>query len=346
MQSVLLKEDLDEILYEGEDFFQRHYGARYLIFGASGFIGKWLVTILNYHITRSSSSAEIVVVSRDAGLSEIKMSRFSDFKIQPNIKFMNYEEFFADSVGPSNQTGFDLIFHLATPTHNFDASMNQIVPTARRILETLERQANQPKLIHFSSGAVYNYNAKFPIKIEESFPTLEPHAAVNVYQRTKLELESLFGEASIAGVVKALNPRLFAFLGPGFPISGHFAVSNFVRDAMARRPICIQGNPLNTRSYMYPTDLLTWTFRALSKFDEVRNLPLNFGSSEAITINDLAILVGRLTDQKQIIYENRKVSDEHHYVPSVDSTMQVLGVAIKRGLEESLSRWLRYLRGL
>lgn len=343
--SKILREDFGEIIDQSEHFVGSFAGARHLIFGGSGFVGKWLVSVLEEVATSKGGKPNITVVSRDPQQTELAVRRFKQNTKGSPTNFISYSKYFSRCDSSQYVGGFDFIFHLATPTTHFDESLKLITPTAHRIVETIENHANVPKLTHFSSGIVYNYDSKLPTKIQEDCPVVEEMSTINVYQKTKLELENIFNNASARGVLEAINPRLFAFLGPGFPINGHFAASSFVRDAMAGRRITIQGNTMNSRSYMYPTDLMLWTLRALSKFREILEVPLNFGSSDSITIGQLATLVASSSNQVEVICEDGSSTLEHHYVPSVESTSRVLGVQLKKSVSESVIRWISYLQG-
>ena len=84
--------------------------------------------------------------------------------------------------------------------------------------------------------------------------------------------------------------RIYSLVGPGLPLDGHFAIGNFIRDAIAGRPVQVVGGESILRSYLYVSDAVTrlWGL-AISPFGGS-----TVGSPDPITIRDLAGLVGKV----------------------------------------------------
>jgi dTDP-glucose 4,6-dehydratase len=140
--------------------------------------------------------------------------------------------------------------------------------------------------------------------------------------------------------------RCFAFVGPHLPLDAHFAIGNFIRDAMRGDPIQVKdGTPY--RSYLYAADLAVWLWTILFK-GAVRR-PYNVGSDQEITISDLAQTVlttlnGSIPPLSATTLNFK--SPASHYVPSVDRVQSELGLRPLIPLEGAIRRAAEFARNL
>jgi dTDP-glucose 4,6-dehydratase len=135
--------------------------------------------------------------------------------------------------------------------------------------------------------------------------------------------------------------RCFAFVGPHLPLDAHFAIGNFIRDAIKGEPITVQdGSPY--RSYLYAADLAIWLWTILFKGEACH--PYNVGSDQEITIADLAHTVANAMSGSVLapISDRSTNSASPSYVPSTLRIMSELEIELPINLVQAIIKILNY----
>jgi nucleoside-diphosphate-sugar epimerase len=263
--TALPADDLVHVLTHVGDLWERARGTRTFLTGGTGFFGPWLVESFAHANERLGLDAELVVLSRDP---DAAMSRLPALRTAPGVTFWKGDvRGFEFPRGP-----FDLVIngaaessqqgHVGDQRHMFDT----IVDGTRRTL-ALAREAHATNYLLLSSGAVYGKQPSSLTHVPEHHsgaPDLGD--ARSAYGEGKRAAEVLAAVESECGELSVRVARCFAFVGPHLPLDIHFAIGNFVRDAMGRGPIRIQGDGTAVRSYLYMADLAVWLWTlALSR---------------------------------------------------------------------------------
>ena len=137
--------------------------------------------------------------------------------------------------------------------------------------------------------------------------------------------------------------RIFNTYGPWMRPDDGRAVSNFITQALAGKPITIFGDGSQTRSFTYVDDEIRG-FLAL--LDSDVNSPVNIGNPYTEhTVAELAELVVEVTgSSSEIVYEPLPVDDPTQRQPDITLARSLLGWEPKVGLREGLSRTADYFR--
>jgi dTDP-glucose 4,6-dehydratase len=195
-----------------------------------------------------------------------------------------------------------------------------------------------------SSGAVYgNQPSEITHVPEEYAGSPDQTNAAFAYGEGKRLAELLCACFQKQHGLECVIARCFAFVGPYLPLDAHFAIGNFIRDAVAGGPIRIRGDGTPYRSYLYAADLAIWLWTMLFRGQSLR--PYNLGSARDLPMSELAEAVRNALDTTvRVILELQPApgAKPARYVPSVDRARVELGLAEHIALHEAIRRTARH----
>lgn len=309
-------------------------GARLFVTGGTGFFGRWLMALL----ARAGAEFDIAacVLTRDP---DAFARACPELAAAANITLkrgdVRYFEF------PKGR--FTHVVHAATDTSaaaDADAAnlIDTIVGGTRRVLE-FAAAAHVERLLYVSSGAVYGPQPTDMEQIDEDYSgagnPLDPRAA---YGQAKRLAEQMCVCAAQAARFAPVIARAFAFVGPGLPRDGHFAIGNFVRDALAGRDIVVTGDGAPLRSYLHASDLAAWLVTLLARGEA--GAAYNVGSDVAVSIGELAQRVASLAPAPaRVVIKGAPSADglRARYIPSI-ARARALGLDVFTPLDEAIRR--------
>lgn len=220
-----------------------------------------------------------------------------------------------------------------SPLQRYD----QIVDGTRNLLNFAIGCGAQRFLLT-SSGAVYGSQPDHLDRIPEDWhgmpDTLNSANAYGVGKRSAEHLCALYGTTYGLQTIVA---RCFAFIGPDLPLSVHFAIGNFVRDALWKDEIVVGGDGTPIRSYLDQTDLAHWLSTILE--DGESGEAYNVGSDCAISVADLAHLVRDLIapgKPVRIVGAHLGSPDRNIYVPDINKAKRGLALSVSLSLEDAV----------
>ena len=284
--------DLDTIAETSEADLRSLASARIFVTGGTGFVGTWLVSALHHADRQLALDLDVRLLTRDPVRFAATQPQLADWATA--IK--------GDVLSCPNPGVVDFAIHAATSAsaalndERPDLMRQTIVEGMDRVLGALSPSGPIP-LLFTSSGAVYGRQPLDLDCIPESYPLESADIApTNAYALGKQDAERIALAASRSGGPSLRLARLFAFVGPLLPLDAHFAIGNFIRDALAGGPIRVAGDGQAVRSYLYAADMVAQLLALLVRGEP--ETPYNVGSNEAISIADLAHLVANTLDPR------------------------------------------------
>jgi dTDP-glucose 4,6-dehydratase len=163
---------------------------------------------------------------------------------------------------------------------------------------------------------------------------LNPDNAYSVAKRCAEHLCALYQDQHGLETVIA---RCFAFVGQDLPLDVHFAIGNFINDAMNSSSITVDGNGTPVRSYMDQRDLAKWLTTLLEKGKSGE--AYNVGSDVAITIKDLANKVRDIIAPAKlvnIVGVTNSQNFRNRYIPSILKASSELNLSLSYTLDDSI----------
>lgn len=338
----LLTDDLKHILAYTQNLWEDLRGKRIFITGGTGFFGCWLLESFIWANDHLNLEAKAVVLTRNPDDFSQKAPHLSSHPAidlyQGDVKNFDF---------PTGE--FSHVIHAATEA---SAKLNQenpllmfdtIIEGTKRTLE-FARFCQAKKFLLTSSGAIYGKQPSEITHVSEDYlgsPDLtNPSSAYGEGKRTAEMLSILYGQKYQFEVKIA---RCFAFVGPYLPLDTHFAIGNFIRDALNHNDILIKGDGTPYRSYLYAADLAIWLWTILFKGKSC--YPYNVGSDEDLTIAELAQLVASLFDPKvsvNIMKQPNPNQLPERYVPSIQRAETELNLKAFIDLKDSIRKTVKY----
>jgi len=307
-----------------------------LITGGTGFFGRSLLRSLA-ETNNFDNKCDVHVFSRSAD---------SFYKNNPEFKQLKFVRLFRGDVEDldSFPAGIDYthIIHAANPSTRVVGlrpieRFKQITNAIDNVLD-FSVACGVKKILLAGSGGVYGTQNSFINKIPESSLTIpDPLNALSSYSIAKRFEEHL---ASLYEYEYGLNyvvARCFAFVGVDLPLNVHFAIGNFIRDALWAEEITVNGDGTPLRSYLDQRDLANWLVKLLmeGKSGEAYNV----GSDEAVSISELAFMVRDLISPHKpvcILGSPQPSAERSRYVPDISKIYKHLGLRPTYSLKQSI----------
>jgi len=307
-----------------------------LLSGGTGFFGRAFLDYLKFHFSEHPSIS-VCVLTRSPG-------RFLD--LYPRFKSLPWLSLYeCDLLDPSSLPRgrqFTHVIHAATEATlsssiDYKRHYFEIIDSARSILELAVR-SDVSRFLMISSGAAYGPQPLTMKKICETWngsPFLPlASSAYGLGKRAAEHMCALYHDSH--GLDYSIA-RCFAFVGPDLPLNAHYAIGNFISDALSGRDIIVNGDGTPLRSYLYQADLAHWLYTLLlrGRDEEVYNV----GSDVTISVGDLAELICSLIDPGLKVHIRGGATGANssvNYIPDVSKVLGEFGLRAETSLREAI----------
>ena len=325
------------MLEKTEHLWPEMRGCQIFLTGGTGFFGRWLLESFLAANSAFDLRAQATVLSRSPHRFRLICPHLADSR---SVELLEGDV--RDFTFPQGE--FPFVIHAATDsvpgqTGTPEDLLSTIVDGTRRCLQFAESHGTK-KFLLTSSGAVYGAQPPNMTHIAEDYRGAPDVGSPNsVYGEGKRTAEMLCAMAAARSGMECKIARCFAFVGPHLPLDAHFAIGNFIRDALRGGPIYIQGDGTPRRSYLYAADLAVWLWTMLFQAPSMR--PFNVGSGNDRSIREIAEAVAAAIHPDIEIQVARNASPSasiQRYVPSVEAAKRELNLSEGISLHDAIQR--------
>jgi dTDP-glucose 4,6-dehydratase len=306
-------------------------GARVVITGAAGFIGSHLADAL---LDRGCSVVGIDNLSTGSTANIAHLANRDFTFIKHDVTNYIYIE------GP-----VDYVLHWASPASPVDY-LELPIPTLKvGALGTHKALglalAKKATFVLASTSEVYGDPLEHPQK-ETYWGNVNPIGPRGVYDEAKRFAEAMTIAYHRFHGLETRIVRIFNTYGPRMRTHDGRAVPAFISQALRGEELTIFGSGMQTRSFCYITDLVDGILRLMAS--DVRE-PVNIGNPRETTIEEIALIIKRLTGStSEIGYRPLPEDDPKVRRPDITRARTLLGWEPKVGLEEGLTNTIEYFR--
>ena len=300
---------------------------RILVTGGAGFIGSHLCERL------LANGDEVICVDNfftgdKRNVKHLLQNQYFEL-IRHDITFPLYLE-------------IDQIYNLACPAspihYQFDPvqTIKTSVHGAINMLGLAKR--TKARILQASTSEVYGNPTVHP-QHESYVGSVNPIGPRACYDEGKRAAETLFFDYNRQHDLDIRVVRIFNTYGPRMAMNDGRVVSNFILQALRKKPITINGDGNQTRSFCYVDDLVEGLILMME--------PVNIGNPDEITILQLAEEIINLTNSNsKIVFKNLPEDDPVQRQPDIATAKKLLQWAPKVKRHDGLKKTIKYFKGL
>jgi UDP-glucose 4-epimerase len=237
--------------------------------------------------------------------------------------------------------GVDCVYHLAARVRvpesiHYPAEYNDVNVSGTVAVMEAMRDTGVKRVVFASSGALYGEQAHQPINERQTPSPNSPYGVSKIAAEYYIStLGELYG-------IETVSLRIFNAYGPGQELPPNYppVIPQLLKQAQGGGSLVIWGDGTQTRDFVCVDDVVD-ALLAAATATAVNRAVINIGRGQAISINDLAACVARVTGQQvNVLHTLSQSGGVSRLVADVGLAKQLLGWEPRTDLDQGLRRIL------
>ena len=315
-----------------------------LITGGAGFIGSHLIEYL------TSKSEQVLVLDDFSGTKDLNLNRALKSDLVEVINGSILDQKLVEDLMQSVTKCYHLAASLGVERINNDPFKSlEVNIKGTEIVLNAASKFNVRTLLA-SSSEVYGRNPNMPLTEESDRVLGSPKVARWSYSEAKaideLHAFELYKHKSFPVSIA----RFFNTVGPRQSGSYGMVLPRFIKAAISNQPLTVYGDGTQSRTFCSVTDVVD-ALILLMESNESIGQAFNIGSTNEITITELAQKVIRLTNSSSVIVYKKHAEvfgdnfeEPQRRVPDISKIKKAVGWQPKQSLDEVIVEITEYLK--
>lgn len=244
----------------------------------------------------------------------------------------------------------DWIFNLACPASPVHYQYNPVKTVKTSVMGALNMlglaKRVRARILQASTSEVYGDPAEHPQK-ETYWGNVNPIGPRSCYDEGKRVAETLMMDYHRQNKVDTRIIRIFNTYGPRMAVGDGRVVSNFVVQALRGETLTIYGDGSQTRCFCFVDDLIDGMVRLMSYTGSNAHEPVNVGSTEERSMNDLVSALGEVIGRRLTVERRALPGDDPvRRRPDTSRAIERLGWSPTTSLTDGLRKTVEYFRSV
>lgn len=345
-ENTVIWNDLEEIVTD--PIFDEIAGGRFLISGATGFVGYYLIEALANAARKKNTTLKIYAIVRNIAKG---IEKFKELYQDGYIEFI--EQDISEPI--KLDQAVDYVIHMASnaaPREYLSMPVETMKINFMGTNHMLEYAKNfsVKRFIYISTIEVYGSGHGEETIGESDYGIVDSLNVRSCYPISKKAAETLSISYMEAYGVPVIIGRLSYLFGPGMGATDSKVVAQFTRDAVAGKNIVLKSKGLQKRTYCYISDAVRGILYVLGRGENGNAYNITNGSC-ITTIAGIAETIAEIEQENniQVKYELPSETEKKRFSLVDDAVMSTrkinqIGFEAKIDLRTGLYRMLNSLR--